>query len=265
MCACWDIVPADLHALLLLFKCRSGRNMTSSATYYSSGLPIPWKQRPFLQLYILNNYIWWQVRVQRAVSDHERSNEFWLFWGANSPILPSPCFSWGVWNAWAVCQSRLFHCFCVRVLALQWIIHHLYSQTSTLINYDFSSASTASKLMAQSLMVFWGRKSFLRSLSLHRQFSWVGPGTRCSPRIIFHQIEPSSKKKYCKWVNPCSLKKWPLIMYREVERSEREILMKTEWFKTTGQRCMHFCPTSNSKQMCLRGVLKSHGNEQFLT
>lgn len=152
-CPCWS----SRSASALQMQVRQEHDFLSHC--YSSGLPILWKHRPFLQLYILNNCAWWWGRVQSATSDHGRSNEFWLFWGANSPMLPSVFFSWGVWNAWAVCQSQLFHCFCVRVLELQWIIHRLYSQTSTLINYDFGSASTASTLMAQSMMVFWGRKS----------------------------------------------------------------------------------------------------------
>lgn len=52
MHACWGIVPADRHALLLLFQCRSGRNMTSSAT--SIYLAYQFLRSSFLQSYTVN-------------------------------------------------------------------------------------------------------------------------------------------------------------------------------------------------------------------
>lgn len=49
----WGIVPADLHALLLLFKCRSGRNMTSSAIAIHLTCQFPGSKA------LSCNYIYW--------------------------------------------------------------------------------------------------------------------------------------------------------------------------------------------------------------
>lgn len=53
MHACWGIVPADLHALLLLFKCRSGKNMTSSAAAIHLACQFPWSKD------LSCDYIYW--------------------------------------------------------------------------------------------------------------------------------------------------------------------------------------------------------------
>lgn len=55
MCVCWGIVPADLHALLLLFKCGSGGNLTSSATTIHLSCQFPESKN----LFFFCNYIYW--------------------------------------------------------------------------------------------------------------------------------------------------------------------------------------------------------------